>query len=112
MWHADAVRLRLVLIACALVVLAWAGVRQFDVRATEPSTGTPAAGQLSAQPAPAPAMPAVITEATTASPTTPTPLTSGWHRHLRPADTAVIVHRPPQYTAVHAARPLTFPLLI
>lgn len=111
-WHTDSVRLRLLLIACALVVLAFAGLRHASAPPVDPIGALGTTGHLSTQPAPEPALPAVITEATTAAPTTPAPLTSGGQRHLRPADPTVIVNHPPQPSATHATRPLTFPLLI
>jgi hypothetical protein len=112
------VRRRILPIVCALVVLAFAGLRQLDdraiqldERAIEPFASTAATGRLAAPPAPEPLLPAVVPEPAATSPT-PAPLTSAWHRHPRPADTATIAHRPAPRTSTGAARPLTIPLLI
>jgi hypothetical protein len=109
--HTPFVRLRLLLIACALVILAVAGLRQIDDHSIEVS-GTAASSQLVAKPAPEPSLPAVVPEGTSTSPTTPTPLTSGSHRRLRPVDTAAPIDRPASRATLGATRPLTFPLLI
>jgi hypothetical protein len=109
--HTPFVRRRLFLIACALVVLAFAGLRQIDDHSVEMS-GTAASSQLVAKPAPEPSLPAVVPEATSTSPTTPTPLTPGSHRHVRPVDTAAPIDRPASHATLGTTRPLTFPLLI
>jgi hypothetical protein len=106
------VRLRLLLIACALVILAFAGLRPIDEHSIDPSGSTAASSQLVAKPAPEPSLPAVVPEAASTSPTTPTPLTLGWHRHVRPVDTAAPIDRPASRATRSAAIPLTFPLLI
>jgi hypothetical protein len=105
------VRLRLLLIACALVILSFAGLHPIDEHSIEPF-GTAASSQVSAKPTPGPSLPAVGPDAAPASPTAPAPLTSGWHRHLRPIDTAAPFDRPASRATLGAARPLTFPLLI
>jgi hypothetical protein len=105
------VRLRLLLIVCGLVILAFAGLRQTDEHSIEMS-GTGAPIQLSAEPTPEPSLPAIAPDVASASPTTPTALTSARHRHLRPADTAVTDDRPISRATFSTPRPLTFPLLI
>lgn len=104
-------RLRLLLIACALVILAFAGLRQTDELPIEMSS-TAASSQLSAEPTPEPSLPTVVPDVTSASPTTPGALTSVRPRHLRPADAAASGDSPVSPVTFSAPRPLTFPLLI
>jgi len=106
------VRLRVLLIACALVVLALAGLRQDSDPSADPPGGLNASGQLSAQPAPEPSMPAVVGAAAKASTPSPTSLPSGPHRHLRPHTVLVEAARHAQRAGPGADRPRTFPLLI
>jgi len=102
---------RLLFLACALVVLALAGWHHASDRPADRHADR--ANRLATeQIQPDPALAAAITDATVVAPTAPTPIASGWARHLRPADTAIIASHTAARPVRDAAGPLTFPLLI
>ncbi|ODS54666.1 MAG: hypothetical protein ABS36_10885 [Acidobacteria bacterium SCN 69-37] len=103
---------RLLFLACALVVLALAGWHHASSDRPADRHADRADRLATAQIQPDPALAAVITDATVVAPTAPTPIASGWARHLRPADTAIIVSHAAARPVPDAAGPLTFPLLI
>jgi hypothetical protein len=106
------VRLRVLLLACALAVLAFSGLRESDHDPSALARNTAAPTQLSDLPAPEPSLPAVVPDAATTAPTTQRPLLSAWHRHLRPADITTLANRPTPDATAGAARTPSFPLLI
>jgi len=106
------VRIRLTFIAIALAVLVFGGLRQGDLRLSEPYDSPPTSGQLAGQPAPDPALPVVVSVAVHGSSTTRTLSSSHWHRHRRPAAafTAASQHTP--IVSDRATSRRSFPLLI
>ena len=104
-------RLRLILIALALLVLAFAGLRQADARA--PHTGGVVASQLSSQPAPDHEPPTIVRAAVTASATAQTHVACEPRGHVRPAlDVSSDGRQPLHVPAYWASLPQSFPLLI
>ena len=109
--HNDLVRIRSILIALAVVVLAFAGLRHVDTRA--PHTGSVASSQLSSQPAPDPEPPAIVKAAVTASSTAQTHVACEPRGHERPVlDLSTDGRRPLHDPAYRASLPQSFPLLI
>lgn len=109
--HNGLVRPRLILIALALVVLAFAGLRQGDGRAQH--TDGVVASQLSSQPAPDSEPPAIVKAAVTASGTAQTHVACESHAHERPArDLSTDGHRPLHDPEYRVSLPQSFPLLI
>jgi hypothetical protein len=107
------VRLRLVLIAIALAVLAFAGLRQEPERSIALHTGSVASSQLSSQPAPDHEPPTIVRAAVTASATAQTQVACEPRGYERPTlDVATDGRQPLREPAWQAGLPRSFPLLI
>jgi hypothetical protein len=107
------VRLRLILVAIALTVLALAGLRQDDERSIAPQTGSIASSQLSSQPAPDHEPPTIVRAAVSASATAQTHVACEPRCCERPApDLSTDGRRPLHDPEYRASLPQAFPLLI
>jgi hypothetical protein len=106
------VRVRLLLIAVALVVSALAGLRPADPPLVQSFDRAPTSGALAGQPGPDPALPAVISAAAIMSSSVQSQ-PAVWPRGLvRPAQRASATTIRPAVAVHVSARPVTFPLLI
>jgi hypothetical protein len=111
--HNGLVRLRPILIALALVVLAFAGMRQDTDRSIAPHTGSLASSQLSGQPAPDHEPPTIVRAAVTASATAQTHVACEPRAQGRPVqDVSIDGRRPLHDPEYRASLPQSFPLLI
>jgi hypothetical protein len=109
--HNGDVRLRPILIALALLVLAFAGLRHDDAGA--PHTGGVVASQLSSQPAPDHEPPTIVRAAVTASATAQTHVACEPRGHARTVlDVSSDGRQAPPVPAYRATLPQSFPLLI
>ena len=111
--HNGRVRLRVILIAIALAVVAFAGLHQDNDRSIAPHTGSLASSQLSSQPAPDPEPPAIVKAVVTASASAQTHVACEPRGYERTAldvstDGRMRLHR----RDYRAGLPRTFPLLI
>lgn len=109
--HNGLVRLRLILIALALVALAFAGLRQDVARA--PHAGGIASSHLSSQPAPDHEPPTIVRAVVTAAATAQTHVACEPRGRERSAqDVSIDRRRPLHEPACRASLPQSFPLLI
>jgi hypothetical protein len=106
------VRVRLLLIATILTVLAFAGFSRGDQQSTEPRDNAPTSGQLADQPAPDAALPVIMGAAVTASAPVQTLPHFGWCRHLPPTRGAFTASPPVPVVPHGATVARSFPLLI
>jgi voltage-gated potassium channel Kch len=106
------VRGRLITIAIALPVLAFAVIRHADQAPTAQRQSNAAAGQLADPRAPEPDVPAIITAAVNTSATVQTVLVVGSSRQLRPALSVFAVSPHLPVVARSTDKPRFFPLLI
>lgn len=105
-------RARLVLIAVAFAVLAYAGLGAGDARPIESLDSTHSSSQLSAQPAPDAALPSAITAAVKGSATVDTSPFSMPRRHTERGQGVTTALRQALPASDADARPRSFPLLI
>lgn len=103
------VRRRLITIAIALAILAFAGIRHAD---QAPRQSNAAAGQLADAPAPEPDVPAISTAAVNTSATVRTALVVESARQLHPALSVFTVSPRLPVVAHSTHKPRFFPLLI
>jgi hypothetical protein len=106
------VRVRITFIAIALLIAAFGGLRQGELRSAEPYDGPPASGQLAGQPAPDPALPAFMSVAVNGSSTARTLSASHGHRHARPTAEITVANQPAPIGSDRATSRRSFPLLI
>jgi hypothetical protein len=107
------VRARLLLIAIALAVLAFAGLRHDDQRSREPHHGGGASSRVAAQPAPDAEAPAIVRAAATAPATAQKDLASDSRGHVHPAhEFSTAIRHATAEPGYDISRPRSFPLLI
>jgi hypothetical protein len=111
--HNVQVRARLLLIAIALAVLAFAGLCHDDERSGEPHRGGGASSRVAAQPAPDAEPPAVVRAAATASATAQKDVAPESHGHVHPAhEFSTALRHATAEPGYDVSRPRSFPLLI